>query len=106
MLYTYSDEPGELTMARGENIEPYGDTIYGRRNTDAYGDTPTYDADTIPGGRCAHIGGGVFLKRCRRCDDYMLTYGGPPYVRPFAEHEATHPELLGTIPGHDLAILP
>lgn len=52
--------------------------------------TPTIEADDVPRGAYMHLGGGLWLKRCRSCDDYMLSYGTVGYWLPFAEHEYAH----------------
>lgn len=60
------------------------------KNKERYAETPVFPADIIPQGRYAHIGEGVFLRRCSACDDFILTYGTVAYIREFAEHEAGH----------------
>jgi len=60
------------------------------RITSRYAETPVFDPDVVPRGRYAHIGGGIWLRRCRECDDYVRSYGSVAYLYPFARHEASH----------------
>jgi hypothetical protein len=56
---------------------------------DRFAATPVFPQDIIPRGRQAHIGDGVWLKRCQACDDFMLTYG-TAFIMKFALHEREH----------------
>lgn len=59
--------------------------------------TPVFKRSDIPRGRSAHIGGGVFLRRCRECNDFVLTFGHP-YCSPIEDHEsAKHGIMYGGI---------
>lgn len=74
-----------------------------RRLDEQYSRTPVFDAERIPRGKHMHIGDGVWLRRCRECDDYIKTYGAIDYIREFAEHEADHGLI---VPGYNQALLP
>ncbi len=68
-----------------------------------YRTTPVFDPNTIPRGYRAHIGGGIWMRRCRECDDYALTYGSVVYIWQLANHEAEHNI---DVPGHNVPLLP
>lgn len=61
-----------------------------QRVTSRYTATPSFEPGAIPRGAYAHIGGGVWLRRCRDCDDYVRSYGSVGYLYEFARHEASH----------------
>lgn len=50
-----------------------------------YAATPVWDV--IPRGWVAHIGGGIFLHRCRECDDYVRSYGAVLFIRALDIHQ-------------------
>lgn len=53
-------------------------------------DQPSYEADIVPNGRAAHVGGGVWLARCLECDDYTLTWGHLGWNYDLAMHTRAH----------------
>lgn len=73
------------------------------KNEARYINTPVFAQEIIPQGRYAHIGDGVFFRRCSACDDFILTYGTVSYIREFAEHEASHGL---DVPGYNVPLLP
>lgn len=52
-----------------------------------YAETPIFELEEIGPGVGAHIGDGVFLYRCRNCDDYYLSYGPTPRYWNIGPHE-------------------
>lgn len=64
--------------------------------------TPVFDPNEVPRAYRAHIGGGIWIKRCRYCDDYALTYGSLVYIWQLAQHEATHGE---DVPGYNTPLM-
>lgn len=74
-----------------------------QKNEARFAATPVFPKTAIPNGVAAHIGKGVFLRRCVSCDDYMLTYGSILYIHEFAKHEASHG---GLVPGYNAPMLP
>lgn len=50
-------------------------------------ETPAWDADSIPRGRCAHIGDGLWLTRCAGCDDAVTHWGAMPYYATMGPHD-------------------
>lgn len=55
-----------------------------------YAKTPVFAAADVPRGQYIHVGEGVWLKRCRGCDDYVMTYGTILFTPVIGEHERTH----------------
>lgn len=74
------------------------------KNRMHYANTPVTPPDNVPRGQYRHIGGGLWLKRCRECDDYIVSYGAVQYYREFAEHE--HKTHGLDVVGYNVAMLP
>lgn len=72
------------------------------KNAAQYSRTPTFPIDEIPRGSRRHLGGGIWLARCRECDNYVLTYG-TAWCYEFGKHERDHG--LDVV-GINVAILP
>jgi hypothetical protein len=73
-------------------------------NEEKYAATPVFGADSIPRGRNAHIGDGIWMRRCTSCDDFTLSYGSIAYLHDHAAHEASH--LGSVVPGFNSPLLP
>lgn len=84
---------------KGENIKPAGMILgaqyvrdveaFVEENRKRYERSPVIAADDIPRGHRCHVGNGVWLARCRECDDYALTYG-TAWCYEFGMHEYEH----------------
>lgn len=91
-------------LAPGEIL---GAPVYkGRDVRLQYALTPAFDPATIPAGRAAHVGGGVWRKVCASpgCGAYVETWGMPwLVVQPIASHERAHGlDVIGV----NVAVLP
>lgn len=62
----------------------------GRDCADTYARTPVFDAESIPNGKYAHIGGAVWRKVCRACPAYVDNYGAVQWLPELAHHERAH----------------
>lgn len=49
--------------------------------------TPSLKENDIPRGRMVHTGGGIWLKRCSECDDFVRVYGMLMFVHEMSQHE-------------------
>jgi hypothetical protein len=52
-----------------------------------YSETPVWELEQIGPGMSCHIGDGIFLTRCRSCDDFHLAYGAAPRHGTIGMHE-------------------
>lgn len=68
-----------------------------------YSRTPITAPEDVPRGSYMHIGGGQWLRRCRGCDDFIVTSGTIEFVLEFAQHE--HNEHSLDVVGYNVAML-
>lgn len=74
-----------------------------KKNEKRFAATPVFLQDTVPRGRYAHIGNGIWLRRCSGCDDFTLSYGTIAYLYEHGSHEASHG---GLVAGFNSPVLP
>lgn len=72
----------------GDNVITGKQVHKGKDVRVTYANTPVFDPDTIPPGRSAHIGGGVFRTVCAGdCGAYVDNYGGGYWLPELRHHE-------------------
>lgn len=95
-----------LTNIYGEGVIIGAPVHKGTDKRTKYARTPVFDPSEIPAGRQAHIGGGVFRRKCAdpECGVYADTWGGVWWVPKLAHHE--HQDHGLDVVGVNVAVLP